>query len=359
MKAIQYTAYGDYAENRLADIAAPIPADGQVLVRMRSVGVNPLDNTFRSGHHYAATAGNLPRVGGQMGAGVVVESKSPNFRPGDRVFVTGPGFGIVADGVWRELVAAPATGLWPVPKGIDDDQAAAFLAGAGYLTAYLTLTEFASFQPGQSVLAPGIGGAVGMESVQIARKLGASLAISTASTTAKAEIARAAGYEHVIDLSSESLRDGVMRITNGKGVDVVIDGVSGPLTREALGCIAFGGTYTVVGYSGGREANIDVTDVIWKAVKMRGFTFRGFAPQTIGKRTRDTDRISGRRGASANHRQGVSAGAGRGGGAPSDRGAAIRPRADAIGGVRSLSRTYIARINPSSVVRAGDGSAEG
>lgn len=243
--------------------------------------INPLDNTFRSGRLFASTPQNLPRVGGQMGAGVVVESRSPNFKAGDRVFVTGPGFGIVADGVWRELVAAPAGGLWPIPDHVDDDHAAAFLAGAGYLTAYLVLTEFVSFQPGQSVLAPGIGGAVGMESVQIAQKLGASLAISTASTTAKAEIARAAGYQHVIDLSKESLRDEVMRITGGKGVDVVIDGVGGALTGEALGCLAFGGTYAVVGYAGGREANINLTDVIWKAAKVRGFVFRAFAPETI------------------------------------------------------------------------------
>jgi NADPH2:quinone reductase len=281
MKAIQYTAYGDYAENRLADLPAPKPADGQALVAMRTVGINPLDNTFRSGRHYAATAENLPRVGGQMGAGVVVESKSPRFKAGDRVFVTGPGFGVIADGVWRDLVAAPAAGLWPIPENIDDDHAAAFLAGAGYLTAYLVLSEFVSFRPGQSVLAPGIGGAVGMEGVQIARKLQASLAISTASTTAKAETARAAGYEHVIDLSKESLRSGVMRITDGKGVDVVIDGVGGALMSEALGCLAFGGSYAVVGYASGRESNINLTDVIWKAAKVRGFTLRAFAPETI------------------------------------------------------------------------------
>jgi NADPH2:quinone reductase len=281
MKAMQYRAYGDYTENRLADLPAPIPADGQVLVAMRTVGINPLDNTFRSGHHYAATVENLPRIGGQMGAGVVTESKSPKFKAGDRVFVTGPGFGIIADGVWRDLVAAPAAGLWLIPDNIDDDHAAAFLAGAGYLTGYLVLTEFVSFRPGQSVLAPGIGGAVGMESVQIARKLGASHTISTASTTAKAEAARAAGYDQVIDLSKEGLRSGVMRITDGKGVDVIIDGVGGSLMGEALSSLASGGCYAVVGYAGGREANINLTDVIWKAAKMRGFTLRAFAPETL------------------------------------------------------------------------------
>src|SRR6476619_7529421 len=129
IKAIQYRAYGAYAENRLVDLPAPAADDGQVLVRMRTVGINPLDNTFRSGRHYAATPENLPRVGGQMGAGAVVDTKSHSFKVGDRVFVTGPGFGVIADGTWRELLATPAAGLMPIPSHIDDAQAAAFLAG--------------------------------------------------------------------------------------------------------------------------------------------------------------------------------------------------------------------------------------
>jgi len=281
MQAIQYLAYGGYEQNRLVDLPRPAPAVGEVLVRMRTVGVNPLDDTVRGGQIFFATPENLPRVGGQTGVGVVVESTVEDFKPGERVFVTGRGFGLLVDGTWREFVSAPAAGLTRVPETIDDAHAAAYLAGAGYMTGYLVLTEFASFKPGQTVLAPGIGGAVGMESVQIARRLGASVAISTATTPAKAEQALAAGYEHVVDLSRESLRDGVMRMTGGKGVDVVIDGVGGDLTGEALGCLAPGGTYAVVGYAAGREARINLTDIIWKAAKVRGFTLRAFAPETL------------------------------------------------------------------------------
>src|SRR5258708_27152444 len=88
MKAIQYRAYGGYAENRVVDLPAPAANDSQVLVRMHTVGINPLDNTFRSGHHYAATPETMPRVGGQMGPGVGVETKSPNFQAGDRLLLT-------------------------------------------------------------------------------------------------------------------------------------------------------------------------------------------------------------------------------------------------------------------------------
>jgi NADPH:quinone reductase-like Zn-dependent oxidoreductase len=281
MKAIQYRAYGGYQENRVVDVDRPRPKDGEVLVEMRAVGVNPLDNTFRSGHIYMSTPDNLPRIGGQTGVGVVVETRSTDFKSGDRVFVRGPGWGLVADGTWREYVTAPANGLAYVPADVDDDHAAAYLAGAGYLTGYLALTELARFKPGQTVLAPAIGSAVGMETVQIARRLGASLAISTASTTEKAERAREDGYEHVIDLSKESLKDGVLRITEGKGVDAVVDGVSGKLTGQALAALAFGGSVIVAGYAGGRQAEVNVTDIIWKGATIYGFTFRLFAPHIL------------------------------------------------------------------------------
>ena len=107
------------------------------------------------------------------------------------------------------------------------------------------------------------------------------MTISTASTTQKAEQARAAGYEHVIDLSNESIEDGVLRITDGKGVDVVVDGVSGNLTGQALASLAFGGTVVVVGYAGGRQAEVSITDIIWKGATIRGFTFRLFKPETV------------------------------------------------------------------------------
>ena len=134
MKAIQYRTYGGYQENRVVDLERTRLKEGEVLIEMRTVGINPFDNTFRSGHIYFATPENLPRVGGQTGVGVVVESENTAFKVGDRVLVSSPGLGLAADGTWREFVSAPASALSRVPAGIDDDHAAAFLAGAGYLS---------------------------------------------------------------------------------------------------------------------------------------------------------------------------------------------------------------------------------
>jgi NADPH:quinone reductase-like Zn-dependent oxidoreductase len=123
MKAIQYQAYGSYEENRLVEVDRPKPKDREVLVKMSTVGINPLDNTFRSGHIYLATPANVPRVGGHTA-----------HQAGDRVFVGAMGWGLVTDGTWREYVAAPAAAISPIPANIDDDVAAAYLAGAGYLS---------------------------------------------------------------------------------------------------------------------------------------------------------------------------------------------------------------------------------
>ena len=137
MKAVQYRAFGGYEENRWVELQRPSPSDGEVLLRMTTVGINPLDNTFRSGRHPAATNQNLPRIGGQSGVGLVIDTRSSVFEIGDRVIVAGGGFGRTVDGTWCEFMTAPTGFLSPVPNYVSDNEAAAFVAGAGYLTGYL------------------------------------------------------------------------------------------------------------------------------------------------------------------------------------------------------------------------------
>src|SRR5690348_12609664 len=110
-----------------------------------------------------------------------------------------------------------------------------------------------------------MGVAVGIAIVLILPKVGASLASSAASTSAKAANRAAAGDAPVIDLSRESLRDGVMRLTGGKGVDVIIDGVGGKLTGEALGCLLPGGTRSVAS-----RLDSETRTTTRKRSKMRG-----------------------------------------------------------------------------------------
>jgi NADPH:quinone reductase len=280
MQAVRFEQFGGYERLQLVEVPVPEPGDGKALVRMRLAGVNPLDDTVRSG--VLPFSKPLPMIPGGGGVGEVVDPGGTSLPVGARVVVSGGGYGLTADGTWREYITAAAEHLIAIPDGISDEDVAGVSTGAGYLTAYLALTELVPLDAGQIVLAPGIGGSVGMGTVEIAKALGASLAISTASRTDKARRGREAGHA-VIDLSVESLRDGVARLTDGRGVDVILDGVGGPFTGEALGALAPGGTLVSVGYSGGKEASIDVTDIIWRTARIVGFMFNLFSRETIAR----------------------------------------------------------------------------
>ena len=278
MRAIFYQQYGDYEQLQVTERPVPQPREGEVVVQMRFAGVSPLDNTLREGH-LAVPA--FPFYPGMAGVGVVVSSTLAAFPAETRVAISIIGArGFRREGVWQDFILAEAGDLTLIPEDVSDEDAAALTAGAGYLTAYLALKERSHFVPGHRVFAPGISGAVGLGTMQIAQALGASQVISTASSTVKAEQGRALGYE-IIDLSQETLREGLARVTNGAGVDVVIDGVAGPLTGQALASLARGGTLINVGYSGGTQSTITVTDLIWKSAHMQGFQFSSFPKETI------------------------------------------------------------------------------
>ncbi len=155
-----------------------------------------------------------------------------------------------------------------IPEGIDDVSAAGI--PVAYLTAQMALTR-AGFRAGKTVLAPAIGGSVGNAVTQLARALGAKHAMSSTTNHSKAQQAKALGFNEVIDTSLEKLGDGVRRITDGYGADIVIDGVGGEVLSEALGALAPGGSLTTLGYAGGRKATIDVTNLIWQQASIQSF----------------------------------------------------------------------------------------
>ena len=224
MRAESFTGYGAL---KLVEVPRPRRADGRVLVRITAAGVTPLDHTILSGRYLRAAA---PLILGNEGAGVVEDPGDSVFSEGARVMFTGP-YGVAEDGTYSEWIAVRDEDLCVIPDTIDDATAGGM--PVAYLTAQITLTQ-AGFEPGKTVLAPAIGGAVGNAVTQLARAQGATKAISTTTKPAKAEQARALGFDNVIDLSAESLTDGVARLTGRRGVDVVIDSVGGALTGHAL-----------------------------------------------------------------------------------------------------------------------------
>src|ERR1700682_3222800 len=209
-----------YQDLKLADMPKPYVSDGRVLVRINAAGVTPLDHTILSGGHPRAKA---PLVLGSEGAGVVEDANGSDFSFGSRVMFTGP-YGVSEDGAYSEYLAVRKENLSLIPANIDDVSAAGL--PVAYLTAHMALS-LAGFQAGKTVLAPAIGGSVGNAVTQLAKALGASHAMSTTTSHAKAEQARTLGFDEVIDLSTEKLGEGVRRITGGYGSAVVIDPVVG------------------------------------------------------------------------------------------------------------------------------------
>jgi len=264
MRAMRAEQFSGYEGLKLVDLPKPAVSDGRVLLRVTAAGVTPLDHTILSGQLPLAKA---PLVLGNEGAGIVEDGGGTDVPLGSRVMFTGP-YGVFEDGAYSEWLAVRKENLCLISEGVDDVIAAGI--PVAYLTAQMSLT-LAGFQAGKTVLAPAIGGSVGNAVTQLARALGAKHAISSTTNHAKAEQAKALGFNEVIDMSFEKLADGVRRITGGYGADIVIDGIGGDVLSEALGALAPGGSLTTLGYSASRKATINVTDLIWKQASIQSF----------------------------------------------------------------------------------------
>jgi NADPH2:quinone reductase len=206
---------------------------------------------------------------------VVEDANGSDFSFGSRVMFTGP-YGVSEDGAYSEYLAVRKDNLSLIPANIDDVSAAGL--PVAYLTAHMALS-LAGFQAGKTVLSPAIGGSVGNAVTQLARALGARHAISTTTSHAKAEHARTLGFDEVVDLSTDKLREGVHRMTQGYGSDIVIDAIGGDILSDALGTLAMGGNLTTLGYAAGRKSTIDVTDLIWKRASIKSFSLLAQPPE--------------------------------------------------------------------------------
>jgi NADPH2:quinone reductase len=199
MRAMRAETFSGYQGLKLIELPKPAVTDGKVLVRMTAAGVTPLDHTILSGKFHGSKA---PLVLGNEGAGVVEDGGGTDFPVGSRVMFFGT-YGAFEDGTDSEWVAVRKEDLCLIPDNVDD------VSAAGIPVAYLTAQV--GFRAGKTVLAPAIGGSIGNAVTQLARALGAKYAISSTTNHAKAEQAKALGFNEVIDTSLEKLGDGVRR----------------------------------------------------------------------------------------------------------------------------------------------------
>ncbi len=246
MHAIQVRTAGGPEVLRIADIATPEPGEGQVLVRIEAAGVNFIDVYHRTGFYPLP----LPFTPGQEGAGVV-ERVGPGVvtcRTGDRV-----GFAGVM-GAYAEFAVVPAERLVPLPEDVSGRDAAAVLL-QGLTAHYLATTTF-PLAAGQVCLVHAAAGGVGLLLVQIAELRGARV-IGTVGTEEKAQAARRAGADDVIVYTRDDVVQAVRRLTNGRGVNVVYDGVGQATLTKSLECLARRGTLVSFGQASGPAPPVD------------------------------------------------------------------------------------------------------
>ena len=274
MKAVQISSYGDYDQLQLVDLPQPVSEAGQVLVKMTAAAINPLDHHTRLG--IIPWARKLPMILGSEGVGVIASEGSD--LPLGTVVMFQHAYFLPRGGTWQEYVLAPRSLVVPLPDGVNSMEAAALRTA--YDTAYMGLIYHGHLQPGQVVFAPGVGSSVGNAVIQLGKILGAAQVITTAGSNAKAERARELGYTNVIDLTQESIQDGIARLTEKNGVDLVIDCLGGDITAQSLEVLKPGGTLVLMGTSAGLHSHVNLLPIISKSLKIVGH-MTAFVPQEV------------------------------------------------------------------------------
>ncbi|KAG2485932.1 hypothetical protein HYH03_015376 [Edaphochlamys debaryana] len=284
MHAIQVTDVGGPEAMKLVSLPLPAQATGEdVVVKVAAAGVNFIDTYHRSGLYPVASS---PFTLGVEGAGVV-DSVGPQVQglaPGDRVaFITRP-----PGGSYAEYAVVHASKVAPVPPGMDLDTAAAAMIQG--MTATALVSRAAPVRPGEWVLVTAAAGGTGRLVAQLARAAGARV-IGTASTPAKAAVAREAGCEAVVMYTEQDLAAEVLRLTGGCGAAAVFDGVGAATFDAALAAAAHLGFVVSYGNASGKVPPLDILRLsrnnvrlmrpaLWDFVNTRE-EFRALAGETL------------------------------------------------------------------------------
>jgi NADPH2:quinone reductase len=266
MKAIRVSNYGGADVLKLSEAEPkPKPVAGQALVKIHAAGVNFVDIYQRRGIYPA----KLPFIPGLEAAGVVeaVGEGDTGVSPGDRVAYTGH------MGSYSEYTAIDARRLIPLPDQLSFVEGAAFpLQG---MTAHYLISEYRRPKPGDTVLIHAAAGGVGLLLVQWAKHLGATV-IGTVSTAEKAKAAREAGADHAVLYTEQDVVTEVKRITDGRGAQLILDGVGKSTFPADLEAAAAHGHVVIYGAASGPADPFVPNDLMAKSLSLSGGNLASF-----------------------------------------------------------------------------------
>lgn len=271
VRAIRVREFGEPEVLRLEEVAALQPGPGEVLVRMRAIGVNPVETYIRSGRY--ARKPTLPYTPGNDGAGVIEETGAgvTGFRAGDRVYTSGS-----VSGTYAEFALCRTDQVHRLPANVSFAQGAA--VGTPYATAYRGLFQRAHARPGETVLIHGASGGVGIAAVQLARAAGLRV-LGTAGSEAGMRLLREQGADEVFDHRAADHLEQISKATAGRGVAVILEMLANVNLGKDLGILAKGGRVIVVGSRG--RVEIDPRDTMQREADIRGMLLPNTPPEDL------------------------------------------------------------------------------
>jgi len=269
MRALRITNFGPPSVLRIEEIAIPEPGVGEVLVQVKAAAINPSDIGNVAGRFKSTT---LPRTPGRDFAGIAVKGMR---HEGAEVWGSSANLGIVSDGSHAEYVVVPGETVSIKPRCLSMAQAAAI--GVPYITAWASVVSAAQIQPGETILIVGAAGAVGQAATQIAnwkqaRVLGADIGHDPIP-----------GAEWTVNTSIEDLRERVLELTAGRGVDAVFDTVGGLLFEPALRSLRHGGRQVAISSAGAPRVSFNLVDFYHNFSRLLGVDSYGLTSAQVGE----------------------------------------------------------------------------
>ncbi len=261
MRAVLCKAYGVPSDLVLENVPTPEPGPGEVRVTVRAAGANFPDVLMIQNKYQFRPS--LPFSPGYEIAGVVsaLGAEMTGLAVGDA------GIAMLRYGGFAEEAIVPADRFWRIPNDMDFTTAAAFPLAYG--TSYHALKDRGRLQPGETLLVLGAAGGVGLAAVQLGKLMGATV-IACASSVEKLATCRKHGADHLVDYRKQDLREAVRALTEGRGVDVLLDPVGGQYAEPAVRSMAWLGRYLVVGFTSGEIPRIPTNLPLLKGCSLVG-----------------------------------------------------------------------------------------
>jgi NADPH2:quinone reductase len=268
MKAVEISAYGKPDVLRLGERPAPAPGAGELLIRVAASGVNRPDVLQRTGNYPVPPgASDIPglEVAGEILAGDQQALEQAGFKLGDRVCA------LVAGGGYAELCVAPVGQCLPVPRGLNDVEAASL--PETFFTVWSNVFDRVKLQAGETVLIQGGTSGIGVTAIQMAKALGATV-IATAGSDEKCQACRELGADHAINYKTQDFAAEAKKLTGGTGVNVILDMVAGSYVAREVECLAEDGRLVIIAVQGGVKSEFNAGLVLRKRLAITGSTLR-------------------------------------------------------------------------------------